>query len=331
MNLLFDRLFAGNKESGIFLSFPEKNEPLTYQKFLNETKCIASRLKTLGLEKGDRLVLQIEKSHHVFTIYGACLQLGVIFIPINTSYTAVEVEYFLKDSECQIFIATAKMKKDLESQNKTVNCKIETIDADYMGSFFSDFDENEPLDIIENQEENDIAAILYTSGTTGRSKGAMLSQKNLLSNALTLSKSWGFTASDVLLHALHVTIHVLHVSRFRLTCNDFSVMFCKLCCHLVICFSSAHRVDWTSRLSGILILSRFCHGYSPRVHTRTRGKFNLQTRSIFKPAQSSNSIQVQTRMFLIFFSLCWTVLKCSFDILIFKSEPIGILKSLHRK
>ena len=204
MNLLFDRLFAGKKESEIFLSFPEKNEPLTYQKFLNETKCMASRLKTLGLEKGDRLVLQIEKSHHVFTIYGACAQLGIIFIPLNTSYTAVEIDYFLKDSECKIFIATTRMMRDLESKNKKVNCKIETIDADYMGSFFSDFDENEPLDITENQEEDDIAAILYTSGTTGRSKGAMLSQKNLLSNALTLSKSWEFSASDVLLHALPI-------------------------------------------------------------------------------------------------------------------------------
>ena len=165
---------------------------------------MASRLKKLGLEKGDRLVLQIEKSYHVFTIYGACVQLGVIFIPLNTSYTPVEVEYFLKDSECKIFITTTKMQKDLQSNIKKLSCKIETIDADYNGSFFSEFDENEPLDLIEKQDEDSVAAILYTSGTTGRSKGAMLSQKNLLSNARTLSKSWGFTASDVLLHALPI-------------------------------------------------------------------------------------------------------------------------------
>ncbi len=204
MNLLFDRLFARNQGSRIFLSFSEQNKPITYDKFLNETKRMASRLKTLGLEKGDRLVLQIEKTHHVFTIYGACLQLGVIFIPLNTSYTAVEVDYFLKDSECKTFISTSKMLRDLESKNKKMSCEIETIDADFKGSLFSNFDKNEPLDIIEKQDEDDIAAILYTSGTTGRSKGAMLSQKNLLSNALTLSKSWGFTASDVLLHALPI-------------------------------------------------------------------------------------------------------------------------------
>ena len=97
---------------------------------------MASHLKTLGLEKGDRLVLQIEKSHHVFTIYGACVQLGIIFIPLNTNYTAVEVEYFIKDSECKSFITTTKMLKDLVSQDKKVSCKIETIDADYTGSFF---------------------------------------------------------------------------------------------------------------------------------------------------------------------------------------------------
>ena len=204
MNVLFDRLFKRNQGSRIFLSFSESNKTLTYDEFLNEIKCMASRLKKLGLVKGDRLVLQIEKSHHVFTIYGACVQLGVIFIPINTSYTVVEVEYFLKDSECNCFITTTKMQKDLKSQVEKSSSIIETIDADYNGSFFSDFDKNEPLDFVEEQDEEDIAAILYTSGTTGRSKGAMLSQKNLLSNALTLSRSWGFTDSDILLHALPI-------------------------------------------------------------------------------------------------------------------------------
>ena len=228
MNLLFDQLFTSNQGSKIFLSFSDKNNELTYDEFLNEIKCTASRLKTLGLEKGDSLVLQIEKSHHVFTIYGACVQLGVIFIPLNTSYTAIEVEYFLNDSECKSFITTTKMLKDLESRDKIVSCKIETIDADYRGSFFSDFNENEPLEIIEKQDEDDIAAILYTSGTTGRSKGAMLSQKNLLSNALTLSKSWGFTGSDVLLHALPIYhTHGLFVATNIVLVSGSKIRFLK--------------------------------------------------------------------------------------------------------
>ena len=93
------------------------------------------------------------------------------------------------------------MLRELDSLEKKGSFNIETIDADYKGSFFSNFNENEPLDFIEGLDEDDTAAILYTSGTTGQSKGAMLSQKNLLSNALTLSKAWEFTASDILLHA----------------------------------------------------------------------------------------------------------------------------------
>ena len=204
MNPLFDHLFARNQGSKIFLSFSDPDKTLTYDKFLNEIKCMANCLKKFGLKKGDCLVLQIEKSHHVFTIYGACVQLGIIFIPLNTSYTGFEVEYFLNDSECKIFITTSKMLKELDSLEKKGSYNIETIDADYKGSFFSNFNENEPLDFIEGLDEDDTAAILYTSGTTGQSKGAMLSQKNLLSNALTLSKSWEFTASDILLHALPI-------------------------------------------------------------------------------------------------------------------------------
>ena len=152
----------------------------------------------------DQLFAKNQGSHHVFTIYGACVQLGIIFIPLNTSYTGFEVEYFLNDSECKVFITTSKMLKELDSLERKRSFNIETIDADYKGSFFSNFNENEPLDFIEGLDEDDTAAILYTSGTTGQSKGAMLSQKNLLSNALTLSKAWGFTPSDILLHALPI-------------------------------------------------------------------------------------------------------------------------------
>ena len=204
MNPLFDQLFAKNQGSKIFLSFSDLDKTLTYDEFLNEIKCTANCLKKFGLEKGDCLVLQIEKSHHVLTIYGACVQLGIIFIPLNTGYTGSEVEYFLNDSECKVFITTSKMLKELDSLEKKRSFNIETIDADYKGSFFSNFNENEPLDFIEGLDEDDTAAILYTSGTTGQSKGAMLSQKNLLSNALTLSKAWEFTPSDILLHALPI-------------------------------------------------------------------------------------------------------------------------------
>ena len=139
MNPLFDQLFAKNQGSKIFLSFSNLSKTLTYNEFLNEIKCTANCLKKFGLEKGDCLVLQIEKSHHVFTIYGACVQLGVIFIPLNTSYTAFETEYFLNDSECKLFITTTKMLNELDTLGKKGSYNIETIDADFSGSFFFKF------------------------------------------------------------------------------------------------------------------------------------------------------------------------------------------------
>ena len=113
-------------------------------------------------------------------------------------------------------------------QKKKRSFNIETIDADFSGSFFSNFDVNEPLASIEEQCEDDIAAILYTSGTTGRSKGAMLSQRNLLSNALTLSKSWEFTASDILLHALPIYhTHGLFVATNIALISGSEILFLK--------------------------------------------------------------------------------------------------------
>ena len=145
MNPLFEQLFTKNQGSKTFLSFTDLNKTLTYDKFLNEIKCTANCLKKFGLEKGDCLVLQIEKSHHVFTIYGACVQLGVIFIPLNTDYTGIEVEYFLNDSECKIYITTTKMLKELDSLERQRSFNIETIDADYKGSFFSNFKIKSPF------------------------------------------------------------------------------------------------------------------------------------------------------------------------------------------
>ena len=204
MNALYDRLFNSRDSNNVFIQYAENKEPLTYKSFLLEIKTTARYLQNLGLRCGDRLVLQISKSHHVLTIYGACVQLGIIFIPLNTAYTHSEVKYFLSDSECKLFICQPEMEKEIYENESKLNLNIKTILNDYEGSFFENIDQLTPLEFIEEREEKDIGAILYTSGTTGRSKGAMLTHENLISNALTLSNTWRFTENDILLHALPV-------------------------------------------------------------------------------------------------------------------------------
>ena len=204
MNVLFDRLFSAQKTKKVFIKYLENKDPLTYERFLLEIKTTARYLKILGLKREDRLVVQIKKSHHVLTIYGACVQLGIIFIPLNTSYTYSEVDYFLTDSQCKLFVCESEMEKEITQNGQEKNYITKTITNDYEGSFFETMEKLTPLDFVEKRQDNDIGAILYTSGTTGRSKGAMLTHKNLLSNAETLSKSWRFTDEDVLLHALPI-------------------------------------------------------------------------------------------------------------------------------
>ncbi len=204
MNLLFDRLFDTKKNKKVFIKYLENREPLTYEQFLLEIKTTARYLQDLGLKCEDRLVVQIRKSHHVLAIYGACVQLGIIFIPLNTSYTYSEVDYFLTDSQCKLFVCQPEMEKEIIQNDKEKQFTTKTITSDYEGSFFETIEKLTPLDFVEKRQENDVGAILYTSGTTGRSKGAMLTHKNLLSNAETLSNAWRFTERDVLLHALPI-------------------------------------------------------------------------------------------------------------------------------
>jgi malonyl-CoA/methylmalonyl-CoA synthetase len=204
MNLLYDSIFSTADKKNIFIKYVEDTEPLTFERFFTEIKTTARRLQNLGLKCGDRLVLQIKKSHHVLVIYGACVQLGIIFIPLNTSYKYSEVKYFLSDSECNLFICESVMEEELKEYRGKQKFLVKTIKNNSEGSFFETTGQLTPLDFVERREAEDIGAILYTSGTTGRSKGAMLTHGNLISNAVTLSKAWKFTRDDVLLHALPI-------------------------------------------------------------------------------------------------------------------------------
>jgi len=203
-NPLFDTLFGQHIGSdAVFLHLPG-NETLTYSRFLQMTAQYAGLLTDFGLAPGDRVAVQIEKSPQALAVYAACAQAGLVFLPLNTAYTADEVAYFIENSGAGVVLADDAKRDALAPIAERCNARLETLNADGSGSFsdkaaaFPDTFETVPRD------EDDLAAFLYTSGTTGRSKGAMLSQANLLSNAQVLLKEWRFTSEDVLLHALPI-------------------------------------------------------------------------------------------------------------------------------
>jgi malonyl-CoA/methylmalonyl-CoA synthetase len=149
---------------------------------------IAALLKAKGVGVGDRVVTQTEKSPEAVMLYLAVLQIGAVFTPLNTAYTAAEMDYFIGDAEPALVVKDAVALAG---------------EASGLAS----------LSEIEARADGDLASIIYTSGTTGRSKGAMLSHGNLAENGRALTQAWGFTADDVLLHALPIFhVHGLFVA-----------------------------------------------------------------------------------------------------------------------
>ncbi len=202
-NPLYDTLFGrhiGREDA--FLILPEGQ--LSYADFLTRAARFAAEIKALGLQAGDRLAVQIDKSPDALAVYAACAQTGVIFLPLNTAYTAAEVAYFVENSGARLFLSTPAREPELAPMAEAAGAMLRSLGATGEGSFAIAATKQEPLWEVTPRAGDDLAAFLYTSGTTGRSKGAMLSQNNLLSNARVLAEFWQFTAQDVLLHALPI-------------------------------------------------------------------------------------------------------------------------------
>lgn len=157
-----------------------------------------------GVAPGDRVAVQIEKSWQNLALYLGVVRAGGVYLPLNTAYPLAELEYFLGDAEPRVVVCkpeTVDGVKTLAAKLKIAS--VETLGVSGDGTLLANA-KNAAASAPVARTANDLAAILYTSGTTGRSKGAMLSHENLLSNAATLKDYWRFTAKDVLLHALPI-------------------------------------------------------------------------------------------------------------------------------
>jgi len=202
INPLFDNLFGAHVENDDPFLYLLNGQTITYKKFLSLSGKIANVFFDLGLKPGDCVAIQVQKSPEMLNIYSACAQAGLVFLPLNPSYTVDELEYFIENSKARLIICDEANKKPLEYIVRNLGILIETLNGDASGSIIDkSIAQSDNFETVR-RSKNDLAALLYTSGTTGKPKGAMLTQSNLLSNGSTLMNEWQFTNKDVLLHAL---------------------------------------------------------------------------------------------------------------------------------
>jgi malonyl-CoA/methylmalonyl-CoA synthetase len=196
------------------LTGPE-GDVISYGQIQARSAQLAHLLRARGVQAGDRIAVQVEKSAEVILLYLAVLRLGAIYLPLNTAYTLAELEYFLEDSTPRVLVCDPARAEALSLLARRMGVgSVETLGADGRAGTLSAAADALPDTFADVARTGaDLAAILYTSGTTGRSKGAMLTHGNLLSNAQALRDAWHFSAEDRLLHALPVFhIHGLFVA-----------------------------------------------------------------------------------------------------------------------
>ncbi len=174
----------------------------------------AAVLEEAGLRAGDRLAVQVEKSLENIFLYLGCLRVGGIYMPLNTAYQPAEISYFLGDARPVVAVFDPARLAELTAVAREAGVRrVLTLGADGDGELPALVARTTPFSAATDRADDDLAVICYTSGTTGRSKGAMITHENLASNARTLVGLWGFTDTDVLLHALPLYhIHGLFVA-----------------------------------------------------------------------------------------------------------------------
>ena len=220
-NPLYDALVAPLAGRATAVLTDAHEQEMTGDQLHADAMRLANALTGLGLQPGDRVAVQIDKTPQALALYLAALTAGLVFLPLNTAYTADEVDYFVENSGAALLVGAPEKGPALREVASRHGALFQTLDSHGQGSLAdlarTASDRFDPV----GRRPDDLAAILYTSGTTGRSKGAMLSQSNLLSNAQVLVGEWRFTDRDLLLHmlpifhthGLFVAINVVLLSR----------------------------------------------------------------------------------------------------------------------
>ena len=201
-NTLYDALIAPHAQDETGFLVLDDGTTLTYAAFVARVAQLAHVLHNNGVKPGDRVVVQTPKLADAIALYGATIQTGSIYLPLNTAYTQSEVSYFIGDAAPALVVCDAGTYAEMvETCGQT---QVLTLSNDGTGTLGTAADAAPTTFETVARGPDDLAALLYTSGTTGRSKGAMLSHKNLLSNAQSLTDLWQITDQDRLIHALPI-------------------------------------------------------------------------------------------------------------------------------
>lgn len=204
-NHLFSSLLPPERPASQPCLIASESRRFTYGEVDAASARYAAALASCGVRRGDRVAVQVEKSPEALFLYLGCLRAGAAFLPLNTAYTLVELDYFLRDAEPAVLVGRQEQANALTTLAGACGvARVETLGADGNGSKSTLADAQSAGWTDVECGPRDLATILYTSGTTGRSKGAMLSHENLRSNAQALVETWRFTAADVLIHALPI-------------------------------------------------------------------------------------------------------------------------------
>ena len=201
---LFSRLFDGLDNPNRLAIETVDGQHVSYGDLIARAGQMANVLVANGVKPGDRVAAQTEKSVPGLVLYLAAVRAGAVYLPLNTAYTLNELEYFITDAEPSLVVCDPAKVEGISAIAAKVGAKVLTLGADGKGSLTDAAAKAGSEFTTVARADDDLAAILYTSGTTGRSKGAMLTHDNLASNSISLVDTWRFTDKDVLIHALPI-------------------------------------------------------------------------------------------------------------------------------
>lgn len=201
---LFSRLFDGLDTPARLAIETQDGVHISYGDLIARAGQMANVLVARGVKPGDRVAVQVEKSVANIVLYLGTVRAGAVYLPLNAAYTLNELDYFIGDAEPSLVVCDPAKAEGLAPIAAKVKAKVETLGPDGKGSLTDAAEKASSEFTTIPRTNDDLAAILYTSGTTGRSKGAMLTHDNLASNSLSLVGYWRFTDKDVLIHALPI-------------------------------------------------------------------------------------------------------------------------------